>query len=158
MKFNTCLPKAKGLPDTGSGKTAVDGSHDGGVEYEKQRNRFSTPITLYGKLPPDNPSSFFTGGCIILNSSPFVKVVLIDLPVWSSPFALFRFHGSSLLLRTCPPLRLLIGYFLPCSLCYLCIFTRFLFRTRSIFGFTAVLPIRVAWQPAGSPVPLISLV
>ena len=79
----------------------------------------------------------------------------LDNHNWSSPFALSCFHKMSSLLRTCPPLLLLIGYFQPCSLCYLYFFTRFTFvhpgAPTDAFTYSCCLAI------AGSPVSLFSL-
>lgn len=77
------------------------------------------------------------------------------LPDWPDPFALSCFHRMSSLLRICPPLLLLIGYFQPCSLCCLYFFTRFTFvrpgAPEDAFTYSFHLAI------TGSPVSLFSL-
>lgn len=77
------------------------------------------------------------------------------LPDWPDPFALPCFHRTSALLRICPPLLLLIGYFQPCSLSCLYFFTRFTFvrpgAPADAFAYSFHLAI------TGSPVSLFSL-
>ena len=70
----------------------------------------------------------------------------MTLPDWSSPFAPLRFHETSTLLRTCPPLSDAHRLLLASQFVLLVPFHPLCFRTLSTCRSTAALPICSAWH------------